>query len=297
MNRTLTALFLLGFAILPAQAQRGAPAAAAPANPFIGKPEAVGEGVDLYNENCAACHGLSAGGSQNGPRLIFNITTALRAEMTDAQMLTTVRNGIAGSLMPAFQNKLADDQILKIGAYLHSLRSPALDNPLPGDVAHGEEIFWGKGQCGSCHIISGRGGLIGPDLTDLAARRKPTAIINALTQPGHRNVPDGGAIPKAMAMMDSYDAVHVVPKTGKPFDGVTLAQDNFSIQILGTDNQLHLMDRDDIRTLQARPSFMPTDYDKRLSTTEFKDLLAFLTRQGRASAAAAPGRGAAAGPD
>ena len=35
-----------------------------------------------------------------------------------------------------------------------------------------------------------------------------------------------------------------------------------------------------------RGGVMPTDYDKRLSPDEFKDLLAFLTRQGTKPAAA-----------
>ena len=35
---------------------------------------------------------------------------------------------------------------------------------------------------------------------------------------------------------------------------------------------------------------MPTDYDKRLTPDEFTDLMAFLTRQGNATVAAAAGR-------
>jgi hypothetical protein len=36
---------------------------------------------------------------------------------------------------------------------------------------------------------------------------------------------------------------------------------------------------------------MPTDYDKRLTPDEFKDLIAFLTRQGRVAPPAAARRG------
>jgi hypothetical protein len=52
--------------------------------------------------------------------------------------------------------------------------------------------------------------------------------------------------------------------------------------MIGTDNQLHLFDRAKLRRVVVEPrSLMPTDYDKRLTPDEFKDLLAFLTRQGR----------------
>ena len=45
--------------------------------------------------------------------------------------------------------------------------------------------------------------------------------------------------------------------------------------------QLHLFERARLRRIVVDPkSLMPTDYDKRLTAAEFKDLLAFLTRQG-----------------
>jgi len=70
--------------------------------------------------------------------------------------------------MPAWNNRLSDGDISTIGAFIHAMRGTALDNPLPGDVARGEAVFWGKGQCATCHAISGRGSVIGPDLGNIA---------------------------------------------------------------------------------------------------------------------------------
>jgi hypothetical protein len=81
--------------------------------------------------------------------------------------------------------------------------------------------------------------------------------------------------------MDTYDAVHVTLTSGQSFDGVLLNQDGYSLQVMGMDNQLHLLDRAKVRDVTVKPPLMPTDYDKRLAPGEFKDLLAFLTRQGR----------------
>jgi hypothetical protein len=62
--------------------------------------------------------------------------------------------------------------------------------------------------------------------------------------------------------------------------------------MIGNDQRLHSFDRAKLRRVDIEPkSLMPTDYDKRLSSGEFKDLLAFLTRQGTKLAPATPARG------
>ena len=164
-----------------------------------------------------------------------------------------------------------------------------MDNPLPGNSAHGEEIFWGKGQCGSCHMLGGKGALKGPDLTNVAAEYKSNLIVDALTKPNHRVYGDGGVHLRALPAMDTYDAVRVTLTNGRTVDGVLLNQDSYSLQLMGDDNQLHLLDRAQVKAVAVKPPLMPTDYDKRLTKDEFADLMAFLTRQGRKAPAAAPG--------
>jgi putative heme-binding domain-containing protein len=211
----------------------------------------------------------------------------LRGELDDNQILDVIRNGAPGTVMPAWKGKLAEDDILKIGAFLHSLRGTAIDNPLAGNVAHGEEVFWGKGQCGTCHMLGGKGALKGPDLTNVAAEYKSNLIIDALTKPNHRVYGDGGVHLRALPAMDTYDAVHVTLNSGRTVDGVLLNQDGYSLQLMGDDNQLHLLDRAQVKAVATKPPLMPTDYDKRLSKDEFADLMAFLTRQGRKAPATA----------
>ena len=289
MKRGLTTAFLLGLvlplAILPAQAQRHEPRAGSP-NLFAGNSQAIGQGEQVYNQNCTSCHGPNGGAGEIGPEIIHNLSVPLRGELSDNQILDVIRNGEPGTAMPAWKGKLADDDILKIGAFLHSLRGTAIDNPLAGNVAHGEEIFWGKGQCGSCHMLGGRGALKGPDLTNVAAEYKSNLIVDALTKPNHRVYGDGGVHLRALPAMNTYDAVHVTLNGGRTVDGVLLNQDSYSLQLMGDDNQLHLLDRSQVKAIAGKPPLMPTDYDKRLTKNEFADLMAFLTRQGRKAPAA-----------
>jgi putative heme-binding domain-containing protein len=291
MKRCLITALLIGFvlplAILPVQAQRrGAPAG--PPNPFAGNAQAIAQGEQVYNQNCISCHGPNGGAGEIGPEIIHDLSVPLRGELNDNQILDVIRNGAPGTVMPAWNGKLADDDILKIGAFLRSLRGTAIDNPLPGNVAHGEEIYWGKGQCGSCHMLGGKGALKGPDLTNVAAEYKSNLIVDALTKPNHRVYGDGGVHLRTLPPMDTYDAVHVTLSNGRTVDGVLLNQDSYSLQVMGDDNQLHLLDRSQVKAIASKPPLMPTDYDKRLTKDEFADLMAFLTRQGRKAPAAAP---------
>jgi len=292
MKRRLTKALLIGLvlplAILPTQAQRRG-AAAGPANPFAGNAQAIAQGEQVYNQNCTSCHGPNGGAGEIGPEIVHNLSVPLRGELDDNQILDVIRNGEPGTVMPAWKGKLADDDILKIGAFLHSLRGTAIDNPLAGNVAHGGEVFWGKGQCGSCHTLGGKGVFKGPDLSNLAAERKSNLIVDALTKPNHRVYGDGGVHLRALPAMDTYDAVHVTLANGRTIDGMLLNQDSYSLQLMGDDNQLHLLDRSQVKAVASKPPLMPTDYDKRLTKDEFADLMAFLTRQGRKAPPARPG--------
>jgi len=266
--------------------QRGG--GAGPTNPFLGNAEAVTEGEALYNQKCTTCHGSGGGGGEIGPAIVSGDRVDIG--VSDAQTFNIIKNGISGT--PMSPQRLPDSDIWKVVTYVHALRGTALDNPLPGDVAHGEGVFWGKGQCGTCHMLSGKGGLTAPDLSNIAGTRKASSISDALTKPQHRVYGSGGAHLRTLPTMDSYLPVFVTTADGKTFDGVLLNEDGYSLQMIGNDQQLHLFEKSKLRKYAVeRRSLMPTDYDKRLTPDEFKDLMAFLTRQGVKPAAAPSRRG------
>jgi putative heme-binding domain-containing protein len=256
-------------------------------NPFLGNAQAIAEGDALYHKACTTCHGANGGGGEIGPAMVLGDRVDLGR--SDAQTFDVIKNGMPGTVMKP--QGLPDSDVWKLVAYIHALRGTAIDNPLPGDVAHGEAVFWGKGQCGGCHMLAGKGGLTAPDLSNIAGTRKSSSIVDALTKEQHRVYGSGGAHLRALPTMDSYLPVHVTTADGKTIDGVLLNEDGYSLQMIGNDNQLHLFDRAKLRRVVVDPkSLMPTDFDKRLTSDEFKDLVAFLSRQGYTVPASA-GRG------
>lgn len=261
---------------IPVLAQRGAPAAGGNPNPFANNPQAVTEGQEIYNNVCTACHGKD--GAAGDRALALGAPARRYARRTDPEIFDAILRGIPGTMMPP--NHLSESDAWKVTAYIHGLRGTAIDTPAKGDVAHGEQIFWDKGQCGDCHMIRGKGGLSGPDLSNIAAIRKFTSIVDALTKVQHRVATDGGSHATALLPLATYQPVRITMRDGKVINGVLRNEDSFSLQVFGSDSHLYLLDRANLKEVFYIPkSLMPTDYDKRLTPTESQDLLAYLTRQ------------------
>jgi cytochrome c oxidase cbb3-type subunit 3 len=273
MKYTIFAGLILAIPVYP---QRG-PVRAAPENPFRGNEDAIAEGRDTFNRSCTSCHGYDGASGDRAPALAATGRRYLRT--SDRELFDAIEKGIPNSLMPP--SGLSETVAWKITAYISSLRATAIDAPAKGDVAHGEQVFWGKGECSGCHMLHGKGGLAGPDLSNLASQRRLSAILSALSKDENHHVFDGGAHDPTLTPLATYKSVRIVTRDGKKISGILKNEDDYSLQVLGSDNALHLLARDQLREIIYEPkSLMPTDYDKRLTPDEFQDLLAFLSRLG-----------------
>jgi cytochrome c oxidase cbb3-type subunit III len=242
-------------------------------------PDAVAEGREIYNNACTGCHGYDGASGERAPGLGASGRRYLRT--TDQELLDAIMKGIPGTGMPPAGRSESDAR--KLTAYIRSLRGTAIDAPAPGNISGGEKVFWGKGACGRCHMLRGKGGLLGPDLSNLAGRRKLYHIRDALTKVDHRVVTDGGRHEISLEPLLTYQPVKIVARDGRTLSGVLKNEDSFSVQMLATDNELHMFSRDELRDITyEKNSLMPTDFDKRLTPQEFQDLLAFLSRQSTA---------------
>jgi putative heme-binding domain-containing protein len=266
---------------LSAQRGRGAGGApAGPKNPFQGQPDAIQQGREIFNARCTVCHGFDGSAGEMGPAL--GLEGRRFALQSPSDIFGAIKNGIPATGMPPTPN-LSDDDVWKVTAYIQALRGTAIDAPATGDVALGEQIFWGKAECGTCHMIGGKGGIIGPELSSIADMRKTASIVDALTNPGYRVQGDGGAIPRKLEPPTNYQAVRVTLPDGKVIRGVLKNEDSVSLQVLGVDDsRLHLLDRARLKdVVYEKTSLMPRDYKSRLSAQEFQNLVAFLTRLSR----------------
>jgi putative heme-binding domain-containing protein len=145
----------------------------------------------------------------------------------------------------------------------------------PGNAVHGKELFYGSAACANCHMVQGKGGRLGPDLTGTGSARSIEYLIDSIRNPSRRLAQ---GISEAMKeFSQEYETVTVVDAGGQKFQGVVLNEDNFTLQMLDTREQLHLFEKDKLRSFEkTRESLMPAYDQKMLPEKDLQDLLAFL---------------------
>ncbi len=125
-------------------------------------------GKQLFQANCASCHGLNAEGraTGNGTQIAGPALAGVGAAAVDFQM-GTGRMPMAAPAVQApakSQIEFSPDEISAIGEYIASLApGPAVPNaeavdPTKGDPAMGGEIF--RVNCAMCHNFAGAGGAL-----------------------------------------------------------------------------------------------------------------------------------------
>jgi cytochrome c oxidase cbb3-type subunit 3 len=240
-------------------------------NPVAGNPRAIQEGASLFRANCSPCHGSNAQGGGRGPDL-----TAGRwvHGSTDADLFRTVTRGVPGTEMPA--NAFDDSEVWAILAYVRSL-APARTVAVSGDPAKGKKIFWETAGCSTCHMVQGRGGVLGPDLSRVGEARSADYLIDSIRQPS-KELSTGILDPNNhYGLPLVYDTVTVVTADGQKIVGVAKNEDTFSLQLIDTNQQLQFFLKKNLREVtHERKSLMPTYSEDMLTPAELQNLVAYL---------------------
>ncbi|HEV7404439.1 MAG TPA: PVC-type heme-binding CxxCH protein [Chthoniobacteraceae bacterium] len=139
----------------------------------------------------------------------------------------------------------------------------------PGDAKHGEQIFSDPNGplaaiCATCHVVKGKGGPVGPDLSAIAVNYKRPDLITSIQEPS-----------KTIAL--GFEAFAVETKGGDTFLGAIRQETGDAITVLGADAQPHVVKKADVKSRTAIPaSLMPPGLTLGLKPQDFTDLLAYL---------------------
>src|SRR5947208_6990087 len=245
-------------------------------NPYAGDEKKAKLGEYQFRPNCAFCHGLGARGGGRGP----DLTRAQKHHgNTDAELFHNIHDGIAGTAMPAATNGgigvgMSDEEIWQVITYIRSVEKKA-SAAETGGAAHGKELFYGAAGCGTCHMMNGKGGRLGPDLSSTGASRSVEYLTESLRNPSKRLAQ--GISEPLKDFSQEYETVTVVTSDGTKLQGVVLNEDSFTVQMLDTREQLHAFEKVKLRSyVKTRESLMPAYDVKTLPDKDLKDLIAFL---------------------
>jgi cytochrome c oxidase cbb3-type subunit 3 len=249
-------------------------------NPYAGDPKAAKVGESQFRANCAFCHGLGARGGGRGP----DLTRAQKRHGNgDADLFRTINEGVPGTAMPpngATQQGvgMTEEEIWQVISYIRSVQVKAPVQPM-GNAAHGKELFYGSASCSTCHMVQGKGGRLGPDLSTTGSARSTSYLVESIREPSRRLAQ---GISEAMKeFSQEYETVKVETADGQKFMGVVLNEDHFTLQMMDTRENLRLFEKDKLKSFEkTRESLMPAYDQKMLSDKEMQDILAYLLEVG-----------------
>jgi mono/diheme cytochrome c family protein len=141
--------------------------------------EAQPRGKNVYDAHCVECHGDTGRG--DGPSAAYLTphprdfasakykirSTESGSVPTDEDLMQSVRQGLYGTAMPAWDRILSDAEIADVAAYIKGLSPQFATAPRPvtvgagvpsspESIARGQQVY-DKLQCGKCHGSDGRG--------------------------------------------------------------------------------------------------------------------------------------------
>ncbi|HXV42526.1 MAG TPA: c-type cytochrome [Anaerolineae bacterium] len=206
--------------------QSGIAVAGEPAAPLA---QEVSQGQTIYEQRCAACHGVNGDGQGPGAERLFikprdftrdeyKIKSTAGDEFpTRDDLIRVISKGMPGSSMPAWEGVLTQGEIGAVTDYIQQnfgrffaqegygttvIEAPSRIEPSAENLARGEELFASDIGCLKCHGEHGRGN--GPSAFELTDNAGQVIYPADLTQPWRFR---GGSAP---------EDIYVRLRTGMP---------------------------------------------------------------------------------
>jgi putative heme-binding domain-containing protein len=206
---------------------------------------------------------MGARGGGRGP----DLTRAQKKHgNSDADLFRTIHDGVPGTDMPAQMGSIGvemkDHEIWQVITYLRSVQVSS--QPPAGDAAHGKMLFNGEAKCSTCHMVGGKGGRLGPDLTNVATSRSTQSIVESVRDPSRQLAP-------------GYQTVTATTADGQEIKGFVMNEDLFSLQMMDTSERIRLFGKDKLRSVKkSSVSLMPPYGTTLLSDKDLQDIIAYL---------------------
>ena len=213
------------------------------------------EAPPQFVHTCSLCHGSDGKGTDRAPTMV---NSAHLQGLSDSDIAVIITRG--KGRMPAFP--LPPDTVDVLVRFIRTLNTTSSAASVPGDAKAGEQIFFGGGQCSTCHMVHGRGSSNGPDLSDVARRLRLPQLTQSLSDPAAR-------------MTAGYESVAVELNDGTKLQGFARARGSHDVVLQTGDGKLHLLADSQYRSIA--PDERPTMPKFQGTADQRRDLLAYLS--------------------
>ena len=216
----------------------------------------IEDGERAYEGSCANCHGPDG-------NLIEGIDFGrgiFRRALSDDEIVGIIVNGLPDTPMPATPS-MSEEQAQRIVSYLRAWAEEGRVSVV-GDPDNGRSVFFGEGDCDSCHAVNGRGARHGPDLSRVGRERRAYELEAALLDPGAMVQPTGRSYRVTLA-------------NGDDVTGRLLNHDTFTVQLIDSDERLRSFVKSDLRDHGFVDTPMPAFGDT-LSPEQITNLISFM---------------------
>ena len=228
---------------------------------------------------CEAIMALAGSENQDGNRVTAWITDPVAEVATAAARAATSRiqeSSVRQTIMemidsPSTKESPQEQQQLRFAIDPSAVKRPNTDAQWTalmergGDVEAGRRVFFDRRVgCAKCHRVRGRGGSLGPDLSNVSAAKTRQQVLTSILHPSQDKSPD-------------YQGYLVVMEDGRIFRGSQFHYRGESAELFLEDGKrirFRLDETEDFRPLET--SLMPEDVVESMSIEELRDLLAYL---------------------
>lgn len=223
--------------------------------------------------------GLEEGNIEEKQRSLETLSK-INSEAADAVIAAWLDRMVEGKVPPeirldirlaAAERKSAEvkKRLAAIDAKRNEIKDPVAkyeDALVGGNADRGGNIFFEKtaAACLRCHKIEGRGGEVGPDLTKAAEKNDRKAFLEAIADP-NRKIAQG------------FDSVILLLNDGRVVTGVLREETEKEVTVIDADNKRITVAKDEIDERQRGKSAMPEDAITKISESELRDLIEYLT--------------------
>ena len=216
-------------------------------------------GNSLFQQNCSFCHGRDAMGGESGPDLTSS--RLVRTDIAGDKISEVVRNGVAGTKMPAFA--FSNQEMASVVAFIHDRASKAASAPgqrrgvdvadlQTGNAEAGKRYFDGVGGCVKCHSATG-------DLAGIASRLEGLQLEEQMLYP--RN---------------AKSRVTVTPPAGEQVSGVVEYQDEFTIGLRDGNGVYHSWPTSAVKYVVDSPVDAHIEQFSKYTDADIHNLMAYI---------------------